>query len=78
MGTKVQKSESQWRVQVKVTESRQTWDEDQYDKSRSGWTDGLFEPVTLTVSADDKDAAIVKAITHLSSEMTRSDDAPAE
>lgn len=86
MGTKVDKSESEWFVSVVVTERRVTWTQDSYDGTRSGFGQKEIEHINQVVVAKDGDEAITKAIQHLNLEISsgteqyaqRTPDAPPE
>lgn len=74
MGAKVEKSESRFKVTAVVVEARKTIIADSYDGTASIRQEEIIEHVNLTVTAENKDDAIVKAIRHLNNELSTDDE----
>jgi CobQ-like glutamine amidotransferase family enzyme len=69
MGKRVEKVVRGWRVEVTVVERKETRDVDSYDDKLLGVRDEQIEHVVMSVTADNKEAAINKAIRQLQVEM---------
>lgn len=66
--------ENGWRIEVKLTERKVTQLTDSYDGPTGVPYDETVDHMDLSVTADNKDAAILKAIRHLTGELGSVDD----
>lgn len=76
MGNKVDKVESGWRVEITVTERKQTRTVDSYEGTTVSVRDEVTEHVVMSITANSKDEAIGKAMNHLNSERSVDFDDP--